>query len=98
MIRRNAKSTTVGTLSHRAWRRGVRHRLARAGQAGPGDDLAAIRARLAQLEDRLHKAEALRDVKRLQYSYAHYAESGLWMDLGDLFATNGVAHYVQGDY
>src|SRR5215469_10170271 len=69
-----------------------------AGQAGPGNDLAAIRARLAQLEDRLHKAEALRDVKRLQYSYAHYAESGLWMDLGDLFATNGVAHYVQGDY
>src|SRR5499427_2745390 len=69
-----------------------------AGQAAPGDDLAAIRTRLAQLEDRLHKAEALRDVKRLQYSYAHYAESGLWMDLGDLFATNGVAHYVQGDY
>src|SRR5215468_11630812 len=69
-----------------------------AGQAGPGDDLAAIRTRLAQLEDRLHKAEALRDVKRLQYSYAHYAESGLWMDLGDLFATNGVALYVQGDY
>jgi hypothetical protein len=69
-----------------------------AGQAAPGDDLASIRTRLAQLEDRLHKAEALRDVKRLQYSYAHYAESGLWMDLGDLFAANGVAHYVQGDY
>ena len=69
-----------------------------AGQAVPGDDLTAIRTRLAQLEHRLHKAEALRDVKRLQYSYAHYAESGLWMDLGDLFATNGVAHYVQGDY
>src|SRR5215469_5324015 len=69
-----------------------------AGQAAPRDDLTAIRTRLAQLEDRLHKAEALRDVKRLQYSYAHYAESGLWMDLGDLFATNGVAHYVQGDY
>ena len=69
-----------------------------AGQAAPGDDLAAIRTRLAQLEDRLHKAEALRDIKRLQYSYAHYAESGLCMDLGDLFATNGVAHYVQGDY
>src|SRR5215468_3667583 len=69
-----------------------------AGQAAPGNDLASIRTRLAQLEDRLDKAEALRDVKRLQYSYAHYAESGLWMDLGDLFATNGVAHYVQGDY
>lgn len=70
----------------------------RAAQTAPGDDLASIRTRLGQLEDRLHKAEALRDIKRLQYSYAHYAESGLWMDLGDLFATNGVAHYVQGDY
>jgi SnoaL-like domain len=67
------------------------------GQAASGEDLATIRTRLTQLEDRLHKAEALRDIKRLQYSYAHYAESGLWMDLGDLFATKGVAHYVQGD-
>src|SRR5215831_6496490 len=69
-----------------------------AGQPVPGDDLSSLRTRLAQIEDRLHKAEALRDIKRLQYSYAHYAESGLWMDLGDLFARNGVAHYVQGDY
>src|SRR5262245_48860141 len=71
-------------------------------QAGPqvatNDGLEATRFRLAQLEDRVQKAEALRAIKRLQYSYAHYAELGLWLDLGDLFATNGVAHYVQGDY
>jgi len=67
-------------------------------QTAPGDELAAIRTRLAQLEDSLHKAQGLRDIKRLQYSYAHYAESGLWLDLGDLFATNGVAHYAQGDF
>jgi len=71
---------------------------AAAAQTTPGDDLAAIRARLEQLENSLHKAQALRDIKRLQYSYAHYAESGLWLDLGDLFATNGVAHYAQGDF
>src|SRR5262245_49191915 len=62
------------------------------------DGLAAIRVRLAQLENNLHKVRAIRDVKRLQYSYAHYSELGLWFDLGDLFATNGVAHYAQGDF
>jgi hypothetical protein len=69
-----------------------------AAQVAPSDDLKAIRTRLALVESSLHKAQALRDIKRLQYSYAHYAESGLWFDLGDLFATNGVAHYAQGDY
>ena len=69
-----------------------------AAQIPPDDDLAAIRTRLVQLENVLHNAQALRDIKRLQYSYAHYAESGLWLDLGDLFATNGVAHYAQGDF
>jgi hypothetical protein len=69
-----------------------------AAQNTPGDSLASIRVRLAQLENRLHKAQAIRDIKRLQYSYAHYAESGLWFDLGDLFAANGVAHYAQGDF
>src|SRR5262249_18140661 len=63
-----------------------------------GDGLAAIRVRLAKLENDLHKARAIRDIKRLQYSYSHYAELGLWFDLGDLFATNGVAHYAQGDF
>ena len=67
-------------------------------QVAPGDGLAAIQVRMAQLENELHKARAIRDIKRLQYSYAHYAELGLWFDLGDLFATNGVAHYAQGDF
>src|SRR5262249_2679597 len=69
-----------------------------AAQTAPSHGLDAIRTRLEQLENSLHKAEAIRDIKRLQYSYAHYAESGLWYDLGDLFAANGVAHYAQGDF
>ena len=69
-----------------------------AAQVAPADDLTSIRTRLTQIEMRLHNAQALRDIKRLQYSYAHYAELGLWFDLGDLFATNGVAHYAQGDF
>src|SRR6185369_2965086 len=64
----------------------------------PADDLTSIRTRLTQIEMRLHNAQALRDIKRLQYSYSHYAELGLWFDLGDLFAANGVAHYAQGDF
>ena len=67
-------------------------------QTGFGENLAAIQARMTQLEDHLHKAKAIRDIKRLQYSYAHYAELGLWLDLGDLFASDGVAHYAQGDF
>ena len=63
-----------------------------AAQIAPGDGLAAIQVRMAQLENHLHKARAIRDIKRLQYSYAHYAELGLWYDLGDLFAKDGVAH------
>ena len=67
-------------------------------QISPVDGLAAIQVRMAQLEIQLHKARAIRDIKRLLYSYAHYAELGLWFDLGDLFATNGIAHYAQGDF
>src|SRR5262249_42253503 len=67
-------------------------------QTTTGDGLAAIRVRMSQLENRLHRAQAIRDIKRVQYSYAHYAELGLWLDLGDLFAANGVAHYAQGDF
>src|SRR5689334_14977485 len=66
-------------------------------QIAPGDDLAAIQVRITKLELDLHKARAIRDIKRVQYSYSHYAELGLWLDLGDLFATDGVAHYAQGD-
>ena len=69
-----------------------------AAQITDGDGLAAIRVRMVRLENSLHKAQAIHDIKRLQYSYAHYAELGLWYDLGDLFATNGVAHYAQGDF
>src|SRR4026208_620149 len=66
--------------------------------AMPADDTATIQVRITQLENRLQRAPPLRDIKRVQYSYAHYAESGLWLDLGDLFAANGVAHYAQGDF
>lgn len=60
-------------------------------------DIAALNERLAKLEAAVQGAEAIRAVKRLQYAYGHYAEFGLWNDLADLFADNGVGHYPAGD-
>ena len=61
-------------------------------------NLAELEQRIGSLEVRLQQAEAIRAVKRLQYSYAHYAELGLWLDLGDIFADKGIAHYPGGDF
>src|SRR5678816_544712 len=69
-----------------------------AAQTNSSEGLAAIQFRITQLENEIHKARSLRDIKKLQYSYAHYAELGLWLDLGDLFAKDGVAHYAPVSY
>ncbi len=55
-----------------------------------------LQQRLHRLESRVESAEAIRNIKRLQYAYGHYAEFGLWNDLADLFAENGVGHYPSG--
>lgn len=96
MRRQQLLTTVVAICGTLAVTCGIAWRIA--AQVAPNDDLAPVRARMAALEATLHKAQALRDIKRLQYSYAHYAESGLWLDLGDLFAAGGVAHYAQGDF
>jgi hypothetical protein len=53
--------------------------------------------RLAELAGQVEAAEAVRNVKRLQWAYGHYSELGLWHDFAELFADTGVGHYVQGD-
>jgi hypothetical protein len=98
MIRRLSRTSTVVTLIVVSSVAACFYAMRTTAQSLPGDGLAAIQIRLAQLENVLHKARAIRDIKRVQYSYSHYAELGLWFDLGDLFATNGVAHYAQGDF
>jgi len=40
---------------------------------------------LDRLEAGVRAEEAVRAVKRLQYTYGHYLDSGLWADLSDLF-------------
>ena len=67
--------------------------------AATGDDsaqLVALQKQIARLEADVQGAEAIRAIKRLQYAYGHYAEFGLWHDLADLFADNGVGHYPAG--
>ena len=59
-------------------------------------NLASLQKQVASLETGVSAAEAIRAVKRLQYAYGHYAEFGLWQDLADLFAQNGVGHYPSG--
>lgn len=45
---------------------------------------------LDELARDVDRAEAIRDVKTLQRTYAQYAQYGLWNEMGALFAHNGV--------
>lgn len=59
--------------------------------------LVDLRQQIARLESNAERAEAIRAMKRLQYTYGHYAEFGLWNDLADLFAENGIGRYPVDD-
>jgi hypothetical protein len=48
---------------------------------------------LAQLEAGADAAEAVRAVKRLQHTYGHYLEAGMWDDLADLFADDATGQF-----
>jgi hypothetical protein len=54
---------------------------------------AALDARISALEARVAAAEGVRAVKRLQHTYGHYLEAGLWDDLGELFAEDAVGEF-----
>ena len=60
-------------------------------------DVKPLQANFFELESMVERAEAIRAVKRLQCAYGHYAEFGLWDDLADLFASDGIGHYPTGD-
>ncbi len=60
--------------------------------------LGLLKTHIAELTPPMvERAEAIRAVKRLQVAYGHYAEFGLWNDLADLFAEDGIGHYPVGD-
>ena len=52
-----------------------------------------MQQRMDRLEAGVQAEEAIRAVKRLQYTYGYYLESGLWNDLVDLFAINAVGQF-----
>jgi hypothetical protein len=52
-----------------------------------------LQQRIDRLEAGVQAAEAIRAVKRLQYTYGYYLESGLWADLMDLFAINAIGQF-----
>ncbi len=65
--------------------------------AGTKPSTELIQADVAGLEGMIDKADAIRAIKRLQCAYGQYAELGLWDDLADLFASDGIGHYPAGD-
>src|SRR5690606_30026480 len=56
---------------------------------------AAAPGALDELARDTERAEAIRAVRKLQHAYSHYAQYGLWNDLGALFAREG--EWIWGD-
>lgn len=52
--------------------------------------------RIDRLETAVQAQEAIRAVKRLQYAYGHYLESGLWSEAADLFTDKAVGEFPSG--
>lgn len=56
-------------------------------------DIKILYSHVQRLRVMTDRAEAVRAVKRIQRAYGHYAEFGMWDDLADLFAEDGIEHY-----
>jgi len=52
--------------------------------------------RIDRLDTAVQAEEGIRAVKRLQHTYGHYLETGLWSDLADLFTENAVGELRGG--
>ncbi len=66
-----------------------------AAPAAPAAQAATDASALDELARDTERAEAIRAVKKLQHAYSHYAQYGLWNDLGELFARDG--EWIWGD-
>ncbi len=53
------------------------------------DEIAALRAELAELRNRVRAAEDYRELVNLQGAYGYYVDKGLWDQAADLFAAEG---------
>ncbi|MEJ2111604.1 MAG: nuclear transport factor 2 family protein [Acidobacteriota bacterium] len=52
-----------------------------------------LNSRIDRLEGGIQAQEAIRAVKRLQYTYGYYLDMGLWSDLAGLFANDAVVNF-----
>jgi len=50
---------------------------------------------LSDLEARIRALEDLEAIKRLKYKYFYHIDKGLWDEIGDCFAEDGAADYVE---
>ena len=53
------------------------------------DEIAKLRAELAELRARVRSAEDYRDLVNLQGAYGYYVDKGLWDNAAELFAEDG---------
>ena len=78
---------------------GARFGVEAAGQNPPSAGASAkaeagdLGSRIDRLEAGVRAQEGVRAVKRLQHTYGHYLDSGLWADLADLFTDDVVAQF-----
>ncbi|BAK65887.1 hypothetical protein SLG_12120 [Sphingobium sp. SYK-6] len=57
--------------------------------APPAQAADVAREQVARVAEQLRRAEAVREIKRLQHSYVHYLQLGLWDEAASLFARDG---------
>jgi hypothetical protein len=56
-------------------------------------DAGDLAPRIDRLEAGVRAQEGVRAVKRLQHTYGHYLDTGLWSDLAELFTDDAVAQF-----
>ncbi len=69
---------------------------AAAPQSAARSGQAAVQQQIDRLEAGVQAQEGIRAVKRLQQTYGHYLEAGLWDDAADLFTDAAVAQLPSG--
>jgi len=61
------------------------------------DDVGALEARIAELEQRIARAEDIEAIRRLQYQYGYYLDKTYYEEVVELFADDGArVHFLHG--
>jgi len=60
----------------------------------PAEEIAALKARIAELERRANVADDISAVRRLQFTYGYFMDKCLWQEVVDLFAEDGELNFM----